>query len=84
MKTYPEVLTSLIKPQIWPFHEVVSLTTAKKWTKVKNACAGRAKLLFFSTTGTRTSKISLSVAWIPIRAWDTKFGRSGDAFAWLK
>ena len=49
MKKYLQVLTSLIKPQIWLFHVVVLLTTAKKWTKVKNARAGRAKLLFFPT-----------------------------------
>ena len=39
----------LIKPQIWLFHVVVLLTTAKKWTKMKNARAERAKLLFLST-----------------------------------
>ena len=48
MKIYPQVLTSSIKPQIWLFH-VVLLTTAKKWTKLKNARAERAKLLFFPT-----------------------------------
>ena len=42
MKMYPQA----IKPQIWLFHVVVLLTTAKKWTKVKNTRAGRAKLLF--------------------------------------
>ena len=46
MVIYPQVLTLFIKPQIWLFHVVVLLTTAKKWTKVKNARAGRAKLLF--------------------------------------
>ena len=30
-------------------HVVVLLTTATKWTKVKNARAGRAKLLFLPT-----------------------------------
>ena len=49
MKLYPQVLTLFIKPQIWLFHVVVLLTTAKKWTKVENARAGRAKLLFLST-----------------------------------
>ena len=49
MKIYPQVLTLFIKPQIWLFHVVVLLTTAKKWTKVENARAGRAKLLFLST-----------------------------------
>ena len=38
-----------LKPQIWLFHVVVLQTTAKKWTKVKNARAGRAKLLFLPT-----------------------------------
>ena len=49
MQTYPQVLTFVIKPQIWLFHVEVLLTTAKKWTKVKNARAGRAKLLFLPT-----------------------------------
>ena len=44
MKIDPQVLTFVIKPQI-----VVLLTTAKKWTKVKNARAGHAKLLFLPT-----------------------------------
>ena len=34
-------------PQIWLFHVVVLLTTAKKWTKMKNARTEDAKLLFF-------------------------------------
>ena len=46
MKTYPQVLTFFVKPHIWLFHVAVLQTTAKKWTKVKNACAGHAKLLF--------------------------------------
>ena len=33
MKIYPQVLTFFIKPQIWLFHVVVLLTTAKKRTK---------------------------------------------------
>ena len=45
-KIYPQVLTFFIKPQIWLFHVVVLLTAAKKWTKVKSARVGRAKLLF--------------------------------------
>ena len=49
MKIYPQVLTSSIKPQFCQFHVVVLLTTAKKCTKVKNARAGRAKLLFLPT-----------------------------------
>ena len=47
MKIYPQVLTFFIKPKTWLFHVVVWLTTAKKWTKVRNARAGRAKLWFF-------------------------------------
>ena len=49
MKIDPQVLTFSIKPQIWLFLVVVLLTTAKKWTKLKNARAGRAKLLFLPT-----------------------------------
>ena len=51
MKFYPQALTFLLKPQIWSFHVVVLLTTAKKWTKVKNARAGLecAKLLLLLT-----------------------------------
>ena len=33
MITYPQALTLSLKPQIWTFHVVVLLTTAKKWTK---------------------------------------------------
>ena len=46
MKSYPQVLTLSIKPQIWLCHVIVLRTTAKKWTKEKNARAGRARLLF--------------------------------------
>ena len=49
MKIYPQVLTFFINPHIWPFHVVFLLTTEKKWTKVKNARAGRARLLFMPT-----------------------------------
>ena len=49
MKIYPQVMTLSIKPHIWLFHVVVLLTTAKKWTKAKNARAERAKLLFLPT-----------------------------------
>ena len=53
MKIYPQVLTFFIKPKTWLLHGllhvVVLLTTATKWTKVKNARAGRAKLLFLPT-----------------------------------
>ena len=49
MKAYLQVPTSFINPQMWLFHIVVLQTTAKKWTKVKNARAGRAKLLFLPT-----------------------------------
>ena len=47
MKIYPQVLTFFINPQIWLFRVVVLLTTAKKRTKLKNARAGPAKLLFW-------------------------------------
>ena len=40
------VLTSSKQPEIWSIHVVVSTRTAKKCTKMKNACAGRAELLF--------------------------------------
>ena len=46
MKIYLQVLTLSITLQTWLFHVVALLRTAKKWTKMKNACAGRAKLLF--------------------------------------
>ena len=49
IKIYPQGLTFFIKPQIWLFRVVFLLTTAKKWTKVKNARAGRAKLFFLPT-----------------------------------
>ena len=49
MKIYPLVLTFFIKPQTWLFHAVVLLTTAKKWTKVKNEHAEHAMLLFLPT-----------------------------------
>ena len=39
----------LYKTSNLAFHVVALLTTAKKWTKVKNARAGRAKLLFLPT-----------------------------------
>ena len=38
--------TLSIKPQTWQFHVVVLQTTAKKWTKMKNARAQRAKLRY--------------------------------------
>ena len=43
------MLTFFIKPKTWLFHVVVLLTTGTKWTEVKNARAGRAKLLFLPT-----------------------------------
>ena len=46
MKIYLQVLMSSIKPQISFFYVVVLLMTANIWTKMKNARAGRAKLLF--------------------------------------
>ena len=48
-KISPQVLTFFIKLQTWLFHVVVLLTATKKWTNVKNARAGRAKLLFLAT-----------------------------------
>ena len=39
---YPRLLRFFLKPQIWLFYVVVLLATAKKWTKAKNARAGRA------------------------------------------
>ena len=48
MKIYHQLLTSLINPQIRLFQVVLLLTTAKKWTQVKNARAGRAKHFFGS------------------------------------
>ena len=44
MKISLQVPTFFIEPQVWLFLVVILLTTAKKWTKVKNARAGRAKL----------------------------------------
>ena len=49
MKIDSQVLTFFIEPQNCLFHVVVLLTTAKKWTTVKNARAERAKLLFLPT-----------------------------------
>ena len=49
MKISLQVLTSSVKPQIWPFQVVVLLTTAKKWAKMRHARAERAKLLFLAT-----------------------------------
>ena len=40
VKSYPQVLTFFIKPQLCLFHVAVLLTTAKKWRKVKNAMQG--------------------------------------------
>ena len=48
-KIYLQVLTFFIRLQIWLFHVAVLQTTAQKWTKMKNARAGRAKLLFLPT-----------------------------------
>ena len=59
MKIYPQVLMSFVKPKTWLFHVVVLLTTATKWTKVKNASAGRAKLLFLTTKYANSSPLSL-------------------------
>ena len=60
MKIYPQLVTFVIKPQIWLFYVVFLQTTAQKWTKVKNARAGRAKLLFLPTKYTNFLTFSLS------------------------
>ena len=49
MRIYLQLATSSLKPRIWLFHVIVLLTTAKNWTKMTNARAGRAKLLFLPT-----------------------------------
>ena len=49
MEIYLQVLTFSVTPQTWLFHVVALLTTENKWTKMKNARAERAKLLFLST-----------------------------------
>ena len=46
-KIYPQVLTSSIKPQIWPFHVVVLLTTERKWTKMKRCTCRACKVIVF-------------------------------------
>ena len=62
MKIYPQVLTFLITPQICLFHVAVLLTTAKKWTKVKNARAGRAKLYYFRPLNMQICDVLVAVA----------------------
>ena len=54
------LVTFVIKPQIWLFYVVVLQTTAQKWTKVKTARAGRAKLLFLPTKYANFVTFSLS------------------------
>ena len=51
MKIHVQVLTFFIEPKIWLVQVVFFFlpTTAKKWTKAKNARAERAKLLFLPT-----------------------------------
>ena len=49
IKVYPQVLTFILKPQIWLFHVVVLQVMAKKRAKVKSAHAWCAKLLFLPT-----------------------------------
>ena len=61
MKIYHQLLTSMIKSQIWLFHVVVLLTTAKKWTQVKNARAGRA-LYFFGSLNMQICDVLVAVA----------------------
>ena len=60
IKMYPQLVTFVIKPQIWLFYVVVLQTAAQKWTKVKNARAGRAKLLFLPTKYAKFETFSLS------------------------
>ena len=48
MKIYLQMLTSSIKPQIWSFHVVVLLTTAKKWTKMKKSTCRACKAMVFA------------------------------------
>ena len=43
---FRHVLTSSTQPEIWSIHVLVWTRTAKKCTKLKNAHAGRAELLF--------------------------------------
>ena len=62
MKNYPQVLPFVIKLQIWLFHVVVLQTTAQKWTKVKDARAGRAKLLFFFPLNMQICDVLIAVA----------------------
>ena len=40
-ENYAQALMLSLKPQIWSFHVVVLLTTAKKWTKMKR-CSCKA------------------------------------------
>ena len=49
MIIYLQVLMLSINPHIWQFHVVALQMTAKKWTKMKNAHAEHAKLLFLPT-----------------------------------
>ena len=61
MKIYPQVLTFFINPQIWLFHVVVLLTTAKRRAKVKRERAGHAKLLFLPLS-TQNCDVLVAVA----------------------
>ena len=49
MKIYPQALTFSLKPQLWSFHVVALLTTAKKWTKVKSMHVQSVQLLVLLT-----------------------------------
>ena len=68
MKIYPQLLTSSIKPQVWLFHVVVLLTTAKKWTKVKNARAERSKLYCFCLLIMQICDVLVAVAVVVAKA----------------
>ena len=69
MKIYPQVLTFFRKPQILLFYFAVLQTTAKKWTKVKNARVRCAKLLFLRTKKIVTFSLPLHIL-ISIRGAD--------------
>ena len=71
-----------MKPQIWLFHVVVLLTTAKKGTKMKNARAERAKLLFFLTK-MQICDVLVAVAVVVAKApFPTPYNGDGNGDVW--
>ena len=62
MKNYPQVLTFFIKPQLSLFHVAVLLTTAKKWTKVKNAHVQSVQSYCFSRINMQICDVLFVVA----------------------